>query len=213
MKSKYIIFDLDDTLMYEIDYLKSAYLEIAELLDQNNQHQLYQEMMSWYNEKKDVFAILETKYSKAKIELLDIYRNHFPKIKIAEEVKAVLEYIQEKHYKLGLISDGRSVTQRNKLKALNIEHFFEKIIISEEFGSTKPDFKNYEIFIEDNNSEYFYIGDNTKKDFIAPNSLGWVTIALKDAGKNIHKQDFECSDEHKPHFIINNIKELINYID
>lgn len=36
MKNKYIIFDLDDTLTYEIDYLKSAYYEIASKIDEKN---------------------------------------------------------------------------------------------------------------------------------------------------------------------------------
>ena len=199
--------------MYEIEYLESAYREIANLLDKDNQDHLYQNMIHWYNEKQDVFALLEAKYSHSKIELLDIYRNHFPTIKIGEEVKIVLDYIKGKSYKLGLISDGRSITQRNKLKALDIEYLFEKIIISEEFGSTKPDFKNYEVFMDDKNIDYFYIGDNTKKDFIAPNKLGWVTIALKDAGRNIHKQNFEWSEEHKPQIIVNKLKEIINYIN
>lgn len=213
MKDKYIIFDLDDTLMYEIEYLESAYREIANLLDKDNQDHLYQNMIHCYNEKQDVFALLEAKYSHSKIDLLDIYRNHFPTIKIGEEVKIVLDYIKGKSYKLGLISDGRSITQRNKLKALDIEHLFEKIIISEEFGSTKPDFKNYEVFMDDKNIDYFYIGDNTKKDFVAPNKLGWITIALKDAGRNIHKQNFEWSEEHKPQIIVNKLKEIINYIN
>lgn len=213
MKGKYIIFDLDDTLMYEIDYLESAYREIARVIDENNTNELYQDMITWYHESKDVFGLLEEKYSKEKIELLNIYRNHFPTILLGDEVREVLEYIVRRSYKLGLISDGRSVTQRNKLKALHIERLFDKIIISEEFGSTKPDLRNFEIFMNDKNLEYFYIGDNTKKDFIAPNSLNWVTIALKDAGRNIHKQDFECSEEHKPHFIVDNIKDIINYIN
>lgn len=213
MKAKYIIFDLDDTLMYEIEYLESAYYEIASLLDKSNKDRLYEDMIHWYYQKQDVFGMLEKKYSHAKIDLLNIYRNHFPTIKMAEDVKDTLDYLKRNSYKIGLISDGRSVTQRNKLKALNIEDIFEKIIISEEFGSTKPDVKNFKIFMDDENLEYFYIGDNTKKDFIAPNNLGWVTIALKDAGRNIHKQDFDWSEEHKPHFIVDNIKDIIKYIN
>lgn len=212
MKGKYIIFDLDDTLMYEIDYLESAYREIAELIDKNYTNELYQDMITWYHESKDVFSMVEEKYSKAKTELLNIYRNHFPQIQLGNEVREVLEYIKRRSYKLGLISDGRSVTQRNKLKALDIESLFDRIIISEEFGSTKPDLRNFEIFMDNKNLEYFYIGDNTKKDFIAPNKLGWITIAMKDTGRNIHKQDFDLSQEHKPQFIVSNFKEIINYI-
>lgn len=213
MKRKYIIFDLDDTLMYEIEYLQSAYREISEFVDKINGYELYDDMIKWYIEKQDVFGILEKKYSHSKIQLLEIYRNHFPNIEIAKDVKKVLGYIRENSFKLGLISDGRSVTQRNKLKALNIEGLFDRIVISEEFGSTKPNFKNYEIFMNDHESfDFFYIGDNTTKDFIAPNNLGWTTIAIRDSGRNIHKQDFECSQEHKPQFIVDNIKEIIDYI-
>ncbi|WP_160136421.1 HAD family hydrolase [Chryseobacterium sp. c4a] len=213
MKGKYIIFDLDDTLMYEIDYLESAYYEIAHLLDPNDQDNLYQDMMRDYHENKDVFGMLEERYSHNKVKLLDMYRNHFPMIKMGDDVRDVLNYISQNNYKLGLISDGRSITQRNKLKALDIEDLFDKIIISEEFGSMKPDHKNFETFMDDKNFEYFYIGDNTKKDFVTPNKLGWTTIALKDAGRNIHKQDFDWSPEHKPQFIVNNLKEIINYIN
>ena len=30
-----------------------------------------------------------------------------------------------------------------------------------------------------NSNKYFYIADNPKKDFYAPNQLGWNTILLK----------------------------------
>ncbi|ANF51559.1 hypothetical protein A0O34_14060 [Chryseobacterium glaciei] len=212
MKNKYIIFDLDDTLMYEIDYLESAYLRIASMLDENNSGQLFEKMITSYKDKQDTFSLLETEYTVSKHELLDIYRNHYPLLKVNEDVNFVLDYIKNKNYKLGLITDGRSVTQRNKLKALNIESLFDEIIISEEFGSTKPNENNYKVFMTDTNMDYFYIGDNPKKDFITPNKLGWQTIALKDRGRNIHQQNFDESLEHKPHFIIDNLRELINYI-
>src|SRR5690606_20317114 len=109
-------------------------------------------------------------------QLLEIYRNHVPQIDLSEDTKEILLKIKETGYKLGLITDGRSITQRNKLKALEIEELFDKIIISEEFGSTKPDERNFKAFLMDEIDEYFYVADNPKKDFIVPNKLGWTSI-------------------------------------
>ena len=39
-------------------------------------------------------------------------------------------------------------------------------------------------------ADFYYVGDNPKKDFIAPNVLGWETICLLDSGCNIRPQEF-----------------------
>jgi putative hydrolase of the HAD superfamily len=46
-----------------------------------------------------------------------------------------LKQLKANGYKLGLITDGRSISKRKKIKALNIEKYFEYILISEEFGT------------------------------------------------------------------------------
>lgn len=213
MKVKYIIFDLDDTLMYEIDYLKSAYREIAAFVDEKNHKAVYNFMWSNYQKGENVFDILIQKYPKiSKEELLDGYRNHFPNISLSEEANEVLQTIKSKGYKLGLITDGRSITQRNKLKALKIEELFDKIIVSEEFGSAKPDNRNFEIFIEKNIKDYVYIADNPKKDFVTPNKLGWTTICLINKGYNIHPQYFDLQKEYLPMFKVNSLYEVKNII-
>lgn len=63
--------------------------------------------------------------------------------------------LKQKGYKLGLITDGFSITQGNKLKALDIENLFDIIVISEEFGSKKPDLRNYELFEHLKTDEFF----------------------------------------------------------
>jgi putative hydrolase of the HAD superfamily len=210
---KAIVFDLDDTLIYEIDFLKSAYKEISEFIDPDSASFIYNNMIHWYKEGKNVFEELLLTYPLIlKDELLTIYRNHFPSIELNEGVIEVLNYCKKKAFFVGLISDGRSNTQRNKLKATGIIDFFDKIIISEEFGSEKPTLDNYEIFFEFEAEEYFYIADNTKKDFISPNRLGWRTVCLKDKGFNIHQQNFDLPSEYLPLNIISSLKELIRII-
>ena len=54
----YIVFDLDDTLFQEVDYLKSAYKEIANLVSPNSPDHVYKEMFERYQAGENVFAWL-----------------------------------------------------------------------------------------------------------------------------------------------------------
>lgn len=210
--SKCIIFDLDDTLVYEIDFLKSAYKHIAFLVGGNNEE--FELMIEKYRRKENVFLYLSVKYNVEVTYLLEQYRNHFPTIGLIDGAKDLLSFCKESGFILGLISDGRSITQRNKLKALNIEEFFDKIVISEEIGSEKPNFINYSAFIQNYGAvNYFYIADNYGKDFLTPNELGWTTIALKDAGRNIHKQDFSLESKFLPRFLVQELSEVKDIIN
>ena len=40
---------------------------------------------------------------------------------------------------------------------------------------------------------FYFISDNTSKDFMIPAKLGWKMICIKDNGLNIHKQDLKFS--------------------
>ena len=112
---------------------------------------------------------------------------------------------------MGIITDGRSVTQRNKIEALGLEDTFDDIIISEEFGSSKPSEENYLYFEKKyGNSNFTYIGDNTVKDFVTPNSLGWNTLCLLDDGNNIHKQNLDLNPDYLAKKNFSSFKELID---
>lgn len=205
-----IIFDLDDTLMYEIDFLKSAYREIVQKIEPDNHQSLFEEMFSLYQDGKDVFQILAVRFPNfTKDQLLNMYRMHMPQIALNPGAKEVFSFCKEKGYMMGLLTDGRSLTQRNKLKALQIENIFDRIIISEEFGSTKPDERNFKAFIKEDVSDYYYIADNPKKDFIIPNKLGWMSICLLDCGHNIHGQNFNVEAEYLPKKNIQTLYELL----
>jgi len=205
-----ICFDLDDTLYKEIDYLKSAYKEIAVSV---GHPEAAEQMLDWYYAKENAFAkLIETyRLSATVTDCLKIYRNHFPDISMNAGVKEYLVGLKEDGAKLGLISDGRSITQRNKIKALGLEGLFDVEIISEEFGAEKPDIKNFQVVMDKfpECQRFIYVGDNTKKDFIAPNQLGWRTYCLADDGRNIHRQELSLDEAQMPHHVINTIEEII----
>ena len=223
---KVICFDLDDTLCKEIDYLKSAYREIAEYAAEHCRgcsdpvsllaHKAYDVMLAAYRVGQNAFDVLNS-FLGLDLPIGDylyIYRNHKPKIALCEDIVRTLDALKAEGVRIGLITDGRSVQQRNKIEALGLGRWIENadIVISEEFGSEKPALENYAYFMKryPECNDFTYVGDNPRKDFIAPNALGWITICLMDEGKNIHRQDFVSTPAQAlPKKTIESLKDLI----
>lgn len=204
-------FDLDDTLYKEIDFLKSAYREIASSVGRPD---IADQMVTWYEEGKNVFDSLNRFLDRDTplATYLGIYRSHKPSISLSEGVEDTLNKMKDNGVVMGLITDGRSISQRNKMKALGLERWFGErdIIISEEFGSEKTDRRNFSYFLDRYpGCSYLYVGDNIQKDFLVPNQLGWMTVCLLDDGRNIHKQDFNVDDLKLPKKCISDIRQLI----
>lgn len=183
-----VVFDLDDTLYNEIEYLKSAYRCIAQNIAQDSWAKLYAHMFSLYRTGENVFDFLIKEHSCDKNELLNLYRYHKPSIHTFPGVLELFQKIKQKDGKVAVITDGRSKTQRNKINSLGIETLVDHIVISEEIGSEKPNKNNF-LAVENvfNRSTHYYIADNVRKDFEGPQSLGWQCILLADNGLNIHK--------------------------
>ena len=205
-ETRIVCFDLDDTLYKEMDYLQSAYRAIARYAADLCRGcsdspmvlsaKVYGAMLAAYRKGDNAFERLNECLG---IELpiseyLLMYRKHKPDIGLSEEVVSALNVLKSSGCILGLITDGRSLQQRNKVEALGLNRWIkdEDIVISEEFGSEKPALANYGYFMQryPECRHFTYVGDNPKKDFIAPNALGWQTVCLRDDGRNIHKQDF-----------------------
>ena len=223
---KVICFDLDDTLYKEIDYLKSAYREIAAYAAERCHEKsdakhlvaikAYDAMIKAYRNGQNAFEALNESLGLPLpiSEYLELYRAHQPNISLDNDTYNALETLKGKGCILALITDGRSLQQRNKIRALGLQHWIadEDIVISEEFGSEKPSLANYEYFIQryPDCKDFTYVGDNPKKDFVAPNALGWKTICLKDNGKNIHRQTMEgLAKEFLPSIIIESLSPAL----
>lgn len=210
-----IAFDLDDTLYKEVDYLKSAFSEIASSINPSDSPKCAFDLLwSTWSDGGDPFAKLIEHYhlSESKDDLILRYRNHIPNINLDSSVKKTLRLLKEKGYTICLITDGRSVTQRNKIKALGLDEFVDpsNIVISEELGYDKTTSKPYEVIADRyQNARLFYVGDNIKKDFYWPNLMGWTTICIKDDGSNIHPQDNTSDCNHAPKHAVANLGDIL----
>lgn len=173
-----VIFDLDDTLYSEKQYVRSGYRKIA---DYFKIPEMEEDMWCVFQNGGRAIDEVLVKYDleEYKDKAIHIYRYQIPNISLYTGVRKMLEQIQ-KNKKLGIITDGRPEGQRAKIKALNLEA--DKIIITDELGGSeyrKPNPKAYKLVMEEwdmQPDQMCYIGDNISKDFIAPEQLGMRCI-------------------------------------
>ena len=217
-KSRVVVFDLDDTLYKEQDYLKSAYREIALLVGAGPDaaEEVYEQMLRWWQNGDNVFRQLIDVYGLDMTvdELLTIYRSHVPTIRLDEPVKNLLGRLHQ-YAVLGVITDGRSLSQQRKVETLELLAYMDEqdILVSEETGYEKPSEEPYRHFMTCYPSRtYYYIGDNPSKDFEAPNRLGWTTVCLLNDGRHIHRQDFSLPQQMLPKYKVSQLVEIENII-
>lgn len=206
-----VVFDLDDTLYKEIDYQISGFNAVCTWINDVYGFTLWSELEKLIQLKvQDVLGGLcdaAGLQPSVKETLLWVYRLHQPLIQLSPGVDAFLNEL-ETNCQAAILTDGRSVSQRLKLKSLGLSHL--PVYISEDYGSEKPAPDRFKFIMREMPAmRYIYVGDNLKKDFLAPNELGWISICLRDNGKNIHKQMLgEELNNHMPKFWVNNFFEL-----
>jgi putative hydrolase of the HAD superfamily len=214
-----IVFDLDDTLYAERDYVLSGYSAISEHL--SDEPARSKELASWLWERfltgraAGAFDALNDNFSldlnrDQIIELVAVYRTHIPQITLRVGVKELLAKLGDDKL-LGIISDGFLPAQELKLDALGVREYFDTVIFTEAMGreSWKPSPDGFEALcqrLQIAAGDCTYIGDNPSKDFAAPNRLGWRTIQLLLDGQIHSAKPAPIGGEAQ--IIVNSIEEL-----
>lgn len=221
---KAVIFDLDDTLISEKDYVKSGFNQVAiKIAEEHNldENEVYRLLLDTFEENsKNVFNRVVDKLNisyeiKDIKELIEIYRSHKPDINLYNDAKYILDTLYKKGIKLGVITDGYKITQRSKLEVLDIDHYFEHIVVTDELGREfwKPHSKPYEIMknkLDFDYDEMVYVGDNLSKDFVTANKLGMKTIFV-NRGNGVYS-GIQMDDEYLAKLEVASLEELENLI-
>ncbi len=189
-----VVFDLDDTLISERVYIRSGFRAVAKHLEEMEilpdiWEDIYPKLLRLFDEdSKNVFNRLLDSYHityepEDVKELVTVYREHKPTIVFHEDVLSTLQKLREQGKKLGIVSDGYVVTQKNKLEAVNAAPLFDEIILTDELGREfwKPSTKAFEILAEKWKLPYeemLYVGDNPEKDFIISKSIPIKTARI-----------------------------------
>ena len=189
---KAVLFDLDDTLYPEIEFVKSGFRVVARYLGSRyhfDEDLLFSQMLDTLQRegRGKVFDELLHKlghYSEEKVKLLVyLYRSHCPTIHLYEDVLPTIEQLRQSGFRLGILTDGMASVQKNKAMALSVESLFDIVIYTDELGREcwKPSTISYMValdLLQVSPSQAVYIGDDPSKDFIGPNSMGILTIQI-----------------------------------
>lgn len=90
-----------------------------------------------------------------------------------------LTALREAGYRLGLVTNGTSAGQRDKLRRFGFAPFFEIILIDQELGFGKPDVRVYGHaagLLRLSYASLWMVGDNLVWDIQSPQSLGIYTV-------------------------------------
>ena len=207
-----VALDLDDTLYPEAAYRASGLREVCIWVKALYGKSVSPEIASQHA-SEDADPLAEICHAaglpmSVKESLLWIYRLHAPDLTLTAEVSDCVNTLVVQCKAVVILTDGRSISQRQKLKALGLSHL--PAYISDDHDSVKPDLLRFNLIMRDYPAQrYVYLGDNPKKDFLAPNALSWLTIGLRGDATNIHSQDVSgLPIENLPTKWISSMKEL-----
>lgn len=209
---------MDDTLFLEADFVKSGFYEV------DNYFQKHFKIKGFFanawkrfsqGQRNNIFdkVLVDLNFHDNNLkfvqELVSIYRSHKPNIELLDDAKWALDFLNSS-YPLALLSDGYLYTQRNKINALGINQYFDRIYLTDYWGKEnwKPSSYVFNIVQKDfeASDSFVYIADNPQKDFIATNKIGWQSIHIKrNAG--IYS-GISTPANGKPNIIINSLHEL-----
>lgn len=183
-----VIFDLDDTLYGEKEYVRSGFNFVAKKLSKINPDMtdVVNRLWSAFENGKPAFDEVLGENANLKKQCIEWYRNHKPDIHLYVGVKELLERLKASGKKIGIITDGRPEGQRAKLEVLGIEKLVDEIIVTDELGGIqfrKPCDIAFRIMQKRLNTSFekmVYVGDNPRKDFIAPQALDMKSIWFKN---------------------------------
>jgi putative hydrolase of the HAD superfamily len=187
-----VVFDIDDTLYLERDYVRSGFDAVGRWAAKWIQIDDFGERC-WRRftagRRGSIFdEVLIESGKKPNPELVsalvEVYRTHTPVIALAADAAEALEAIS-RFASIAVISDGPAVSQSRKADALGLDRFAAPIILTEMFGAEfrKPHPRAFELVSQCRPAGvYAYIADNPLKDFAAPKQLGWITVRLRRPG-------------------------------
>jgi putative hydrolase of the HAD superfamily len=213
-----LVFDLDDTLYREINFIESGYRAVARHVADNlncNFETLFSTMNDTFNTSgcQKVMSMVRERLSGDSMpidELVTIYRQHRPIIQLYPGYYDLLQNLS-RQYRLGIIMDGMPDVQERKAHALRLEEVVENIIYTWELGEEKqkPHPHSFILmlkFLQTDSRNVLFIGDNPSKDCIGAHNVGMKYAQIRYPVKR--ENDHENSCEKDPEYIIDTLFQL-----
>ena len=194
MMRRAVVFDIDDTLYLERDYVSSGFAaagawartelglaDFAErawlMFQEGVRGRIFDETLAACGARADGAVVSR---------LVDVYRAHTPSIEPFPDV-AVWVAGRPDDVAVAVVTDGPLASQRAKAAALGVAAWADPIVFTEDLGPGrgKPHPAAFEL-VEDatgvGGAACAYVADNPAKDFAGPRSRGWRTVRVRREG-------------------------------
>lgn len=205
MSYKYIIFDIDDTLLNYIEDKKEAFINTLNYCKAQYDDRLFDKFYNicwdeWFKlglnnscELKiqdNYHSLYDEYYINSFIKLKEIININMPAENLSKLFKSYYSNscnlnnnaekickILKNNYKLYIASNGLSKVQLTRID--KIKHYFDDFFISESIGNIKPSNKFFSYILNklniDDASECLMIGDSLDCDILGANNIGMDT--------------------------------------
>jgi putative hydrolase of the HAD superfamily len=189
-----LVFDLDDTLYPERDFVLSGFAAVDRWLAETRK------MSGFAAAAGQLFAagrrgrvfdealpLIGGEATPSLIaQIVEIYRAHNPRIAMFPDAVDILGWAAPL-FRLALVTDGYAGVQARKIRALRLEPIIGCRVITDELGrqfwkpSPEP-FRLVMVRCPGPAAGFLYIADNPRKDFIGARHLGWRTVRVRRTG-------------------------------
>lgn len=186
------MFDVDDTLYLETDYVASGFGAVDAHLRVDRGIMGFLESATRRfaaGARGDVFdlALADLGVEDARQlvpDLVTTYREHAPSITLLADARAALDRCSARG-RVAVITDGPEASQRAKVVALDLARWAWPIVLTAAYGDGygKPNRRAFsDVAAAHGDTQLAYVADNPAKDFVAPAQLGWRTVRLRRIG-------------------------------
>jgi len=204
-----VVFDLDDTLYLERDYVASGFRRVANALCEECDaptDDVYSFLRCGFEAgiRRCAFDRLLVRYpsvaSRWTVEnIVEVYRSHHPAIELLPDTLQMFQELTNCQIRMALLTDGPVVAQSNKIEALCLAGWVDVTVLTDRWGLEyrKPHPRGYQTamsLLRMPAEQLVYVGDNPAKDFRTPRSMGWSTVRLRLPGQ-LHWLIEPSSDE------------------
>jgi putative hydrolase of the HAD superfamily len=211
-----LVFDLDDTLYPEMEFVHSQFRQVAQMVqrcfgfDSELAYHLMTQELAMHGRGR-VFDVMLRFFgigAQKNIRLcLSVYRRDPACLPLPPGTRSVLKRFRA--WPKYIVTEGNPIAQRNKLNALRFSVWVKKAMITGQYGPghLKPSpycFLKIAQWEHCPASEIVYVGDNPYKDFHGIKPLGFKTIRVLTGPF----RDIQVPKEKDAHLTIQQLMEL-----
>ncbi len=208
---KAVFFDIDDTL-----YDTSGFAELARKaalstmidaglpLSHKEAYSLLREIIKEKGSNYDKHFNVLTKrvYGEEKPLLIALgmitYHNvKFALLRLFPDTMSTLIHLKKNNYQLGVISNGLTIKQWEKLIRLGLYHFFDDVVTSQEAGFEKPDRKIFQMALDRigcQANKSVMVGNKFSEDILGATNTGMSAILVNSQLTAAEKEQIKKED-------------------